>query len=98
MARSVIAEVQDVLADEVLHHRVRAPQRGLDAVENDLLALGPGSRYPVGEGVEHGAVAVACHVAGDPQHVEVRVDSRRVQKRQSVLEVAGALAGVSVTL
>ena len=35
MARSVKAVVQDALAEEVLHHRVRAPQRVLDAVERD---------------------------------------------------------------
>ena len=92
------AAVQDALAEEVLHHRVRAPQRGLDAVEHDLLDLGSGSRYPVGKGVKQGAVTIAVHDAGDPQHAEVRVDSRRVQKRQRIRHVAGALAGVSVTL
>ena len=98
MAYSVVAEVQDALAEEVLHHRVRPPQRGLDAVEHDLLALGPGGWHPVGEGVEHGAVMGRGPVTGDPQHVERRVDSSRIQKRWCTHEVGGAGASVSVTL
>ena len=98
MAHSVVGEVQDVLVEEVLHPRVRAPQRVLDAVERDLLALVSDHRYPVGKGVEDVAVAVVVPVNGDPQHVERRVDSSRVQKRQSTREVGSASAGVSVTL
>ena len=92
------AAVQDALADEVLHHRVLAPQRVLGAVEHDLLALVPDRRHPVGQGVEDVALAVVVPLGSDPQHVELRVDSSRVQKRQSTREVGSASAGVSVTL
>ena len=98
MARSMAAAVQDALADEVLHCRVRAPQLCLDAVEHDLLALVSDRWHPVGKGVEDVVLAAGVPLGGDPQHVERRVDSSRVQERQSTREVGSASAGVSVTL
>ena len=52
MADPMPAHVQDVLAHEVLQAHVVPPQHLINAVEDDLLALGLGGRHPVGKGVE----------------------------------------------
>ena len=94
----MLAEVHDPLADEVLQHCVVVPLWVKDAVEHNLLALGLGVGYPAGQGVKHRSVELAGGVAGDPDHVVVRVHRRGAQEREGVAEIVGAGASVAVAM
>ena len=75
MGCSVLAIVQDSLIKQILHDRVGATSAVADAEEHDLLALGSGGWYPIGQVIEYCCVAFTIGIEGDPQHDVVWVGS-----------------------
>ena len=98
MAHPVAAQIQNPLIKQILHDPVFTPNASLDAEEHDLLALGSGGWYPIGQVIEYCFVACTVDVESDPQHVVVRVRGCGLQERLRVVEVDAAVTSVSVTL
>ena len=92
------AQVQNPLIKQILHDPVFTPNASPDAEEHDLLALGSGGWYPIGQVIEYCCVTFTIGVEGDPQHDVVWVGSCGAQERLRVVEVGVAIASVPVTL
>ena len=75
MACPMLAWVQNPLIKQILHDPVFTPNAAPDAEEHDLLALGSGGWYPIGQVIEYCCVAFTIGVEGDPQHDVVWVGS-----------------------